>query len=250
MKKNPQSVYRDILTLTETESRLLLGMTSNKTYYFQTTANHHRFIKVWTSIADLPTSKVFVQTFFFEKVWLRNTLPTYDLAICPNFRSFFSSDLSPNYIASWFRVALTWVELGFEIRQACPTEPYKWLKNSLVQSTELSGRRGPNRVKWGQTGPNSTQHGQTGQARQMWSNGAVLGQMGSNNAKGGQTRPYETKWSQERTNGDKEGHCIPGYTVSGAYFIRGALSPGAHCLMGHIVSGEHCLLGQVVTRGM
>ena len=24
-----------------------------------------------------------------EKVWLRNTLPTYDLDICPNFRSFF-----------------------------------------------------------------------------------------------------------------------------------------------------------------
>ena len=45
--------------------------------------------------SDLPTSKVFVQTFFFvEKVWLRNTLPTYDLDICPNFRSFFS-DLSP-----------------------------------------------------------------------------------------------------------------------------------------------------------
>jgi len=71
------------------KSRLSLGMTSNKTYHFQTTANHHRFIKVWTSIADLPTSKFVVQTFFLEKVWLRNTLPTYDLDICPNFRSFF-----------------------------------------------------------------------------------------------------------------------------------------------------------------
>ena len=88
MKKTPQS-NRDILTLTETESRLSLGMTSNKTYHFQTTANHHRFIKVWTSIADLPTSNFVVQTFFLEKVWLRNTLPTYDLDICPNFRSFF-----------------------------------------------------------------------------------------------------------------------------------------------------------------
>ena len=77
------------------KSRLSLGMTSNKTYHFQTTANHHRFIKVWTSIADLPTSKFVVQTFFLEKVWLRNTLPTYDLDICPNFRSFFL-DLSPN----------------------------------------------------------------------------------------------------------------------------------------------------------
>ena len=72
---------RDILTLTKTESRLPLGMTSNKTYHFQTTDNHHRFIKVWTSIADLPTSNLFVQTFIFEKVWLRNTLPTYDLDI-------------------------------------------------------------------------------------------------------------------------------------------------------------------------
>ena len=42
-------------------------MTSNKTYHFQTTANHHRFTKVWTSIADLPTSKLFVQTFFLKK---------------------------------------------------------------------------------------------------------------------------------------------------------------------------------------
>ena len=78
-----------ILTLTDTESRLSLAMTANETYHFQTTANHHRFIKVWTSIADLPTSKYFVQTFFLKKVWLRNTLPTYDLDICPNFRSFF-----------------------------------------------------------------------------------------------------------------------------------------------------------------
>ena len=49
------------------KSRLSLGMTSNKTYHFQTTTNHHRFIKVWTSIADLPNSKVFVQTFFLKK---------------------------------------------------------------------------------------------------------------------------------------------------------------------------------------
>ena len=88
-EKAPECFFKDILTMTETESRLSLGMTSNKTYHFQTTANHHRFIKVWTSIADLPTSKFVVQTFFLEKVWLRNTLPTYDLDICPNFYSFF-----------------------------------------------------------------------------------------------------------------------------------------------------------------
>ena len=65
------------------------------TYHFQTTANPHRFIKVWTSIADLPTSKFFVQTFFLEKLWLRNTLRTYDLDIlCPNFPSFFFGSLS------------------------------------------------------------------------------------------------------------------------------------------------------------
>ena len=55
MKKKPQSVFKDILTLTVAETRLSFGMTSNKTYHFQTTANHHKFIKVWTSIADLPT---------------------------------------------------------------------------------------------------------------------------------------------------------------------------------------------------
>ena len=88
-KENRQSVYRDILPLTLTKSRLSLGMTSNKTYHFPTTANHHRFIKVWTSIADLPTSKFFVQTIFLKKVWFRNSLPTYDLDIYPNFRIFF-----------------------------------------------------------------------------------------------------------------------------------------------------------------
>ena len=87
-------LFRDILTLTETESRLSLGMTSNKTYHFKTTANHHRFKKVWTSIADLPTSNFFVKTFFLENVWLRNTLPTHDLDICSDFHNFFS-DLSP-----------------------------------------------------------------------------------------------------------------------------------------------------------
>ena len=66
MKKPPQS-NRNILTLTETESRLSFGMTSNKTYHFQITVNHHRFIKVWTSIADAPTSKIFVKIFVWKK---------------------------------------------------------------------------------------------------------------------------------------------------------------------------------------
>ena len=101
MKKTPQS-NRDILTLTETESRLSLGMPSNKIYHFQTTANHHRFIKVWTSIADLPTSKYFVQIFFLKNVWLRNTLPTYDLAICPNLVAFFTSLLNLTYLRTNF----------------------------------------------------------------------------------------------------------------------------------------------------
>ena len=37
----------------------------------------------------LPTTQFFVQTFFLEKVWLEDTLPTYSLDICPKFRSFF-----------------------------------------------------------------------------------------------------------------------------------------------------------------
>ena len=41
-------------------------------------------IHIWPTYLNF-----FVQTFFLEKVWLRNTLPTYDLDICPNFRSFF-----------------------------------------------------------------------------------------------------------------------------------------------------------------
>ena len=40
-------------------------------------------------ISDLPTLRIHVQTFFLEKVWLRNILPTYNLRICPKFRSFF-----------------------------------------------------------------------------------------------------------------------------------------------------------------
>ena len=36
-----------------------------------------------------PTTKDFVQTFFWGKVWIQNTLPTYTLDICPNFRNIF-----------------------------------------------------------------------------------------------------------------------------------------------------------------
>ena len=60
--------------------------------------------------------------------------------------------------------------------------------------------------------------------------------MGSKEAKPGHTRPNETKRV-------KEEHCIPGYTLSGVYFIWGVLSPGAHCLSGHIASGVDCLWG-------
>ena len=31
----------------------------------------------------------FLSKLVFAKVWLKNTLPTYSLDICPNFRSFF-----------------------------------------------------------------------------------------------------------------------------------------------------------------
>ena len=37
------------------------------------------------SKSDLPTSEVFVPTFFWEKVWLRKTLPAYNLDIAQNF---------------------------------------------------------------------------------------------------------------------------------------------------------------------
>ena len=49
-------------------------------------------MQVWTSLSTYPTTKKFVQTFFLEKVWLQNTLPTYSLDICPKFRSFFIWD--------------------------------------------------------------------------------------------------------------------------------------------------------------
>ena len=47
---------------------------------------------VWISSSTYPTTKDFVQTFFSEKVWIQNTLPTYGLDICPKFRSFFIWD--------------------------------------------------------------------------------------------------------------------------------------------------------------
>ena len=93
-------------------------MTSNKTYHFQTTANYHRFIKVWTSIADLPTSKKFSKLFFLKKVWLRNNLPTYDFDICPNFHSFFFmisllSSWKCNGLIFFFSSSLESIHQGF-----------------------------------------------------------------------------------------------------------------------------------------
>ena len=40
-------------------------------------------------LSDLPALKIVVQTFFLEKVWLKNTLPTNISDICPKFRSFY-----------------------------------------------------------------------------------------------------------------------------------------------------------------
>ena len=76
---NPQS-NRDILTLTETESRLSLGMTSNK---IDSMDIHSTYLKIFCS------------NFFFAKSMVIKTLPAYDLDICPNFCRFFY-DLSPN----------------------------------------------------------------------------------------------------------------------------------------------------------
>ena len=128
-------LFRDILTLTGEafKSRLSLGIASNKTYHFQTTANHHRFIKVWTSIADLPTSKFFVQTFFLEKVWLRNTLPSYDLEVRPNVRSFFSFFFIPLLSISGDANQWPWQapKAGYNIW-------FAWLAQS-VENTQSSG---------------------------------------------------------------------------------------------------------------
>ena len=66
-------------------------MTLKNVNPFQTTANtlHHYHIWIslhfYISMDYLPTTKVFVQTFFLEKVWLEDTLPTYILDICPKF---------------------------------------------------------------------------------------------------------------------------------------------------------------------
>ena len=49
--------------------------------------------------------------FFLEKVWLRNTLPTYNLEICPTFRSFFSSESSPNVMIKLFVCTFKLVEI-------------------------------------------------------------------------------------------------------------------------------------------
>ena len=56
--------------------------------------HHHIWNSVYFYISMdfpiyLPTTQFSVRTFFFEKVWLEDTLPTYSLDICPNFRSFF-----------------------------------------------------------------------------------------------------------------------------------------------------------------
>ena len=54
---------------------------------------------VWISSSTYPTTKDFVQTFFSEKVWIQNTLPTYGLDICPKFRSFFIWDSLLNVLS-------------------------------------------------------------------------------------------------------------------------------------------------------
>ena len=45
------------------------------------------FLLVWTSISDLPIQK-FLSRIFLGKVWLKHTLPSYNLDRCPKYRSF------------------------------------------------------------------------------------------------------------------------------------------------------------------
>ena len=68
---------------------------------FKPQPKHHQHHYIWKSpyfyismdfSIYLPTTKVYVQTFFLEKVWLEDTLPTYSLDICLKFRSFFFRD--------------------------------------------------------------------------------------------------------------------------------------------------------------
>ena len=80
---------------------------------------------VWTSISDLPTLKIFVQTFFLAKVWLKNTLPTYSLDICPNFHSFF---LGPSpYLISQFVLCS-----GIDVETLNPDSMKLWLRLKIV----------------------------------------------------------------------------------------------------------------------
>ena len=96
--------------------------------------------------------------------------------------------------------------------------------------TELSARRGPNWVKWGQIGPNSVWQGQIGQTRQIV-------------VKWGCTGPTGVKWCQRRPNQAIRDHMKPREDQWGqrralysrvhilwAYFIRGAL---LYCYCSH-----------------
>ena len=50
---------------------------------------HHTFMLLWIPASTYPTTTDFVQTFFLKKVWMEDTLPTYNLDIGLKFRSFF-----------------------------------------------------------------------------------------------------------------------------------------------------------------
>ena len=98
--------------------------------------------------------------------------------------------------------------------------------------TELSGRRGQNRVKWGKTGPNSAQQGQTGQTRQ---NVVKCGCTGPNGVKWCQRKPNQAIRDHMKPREDQWGQRRPLYSrvdCLWAYFIRGAL---LHCYCSHVV---------------
>ena len=78
---------------------------------------------------------IFMSKLFFFKVWLKNTLPTYSLDICPNFCSFFGRLPLP-----WFKIAFTnfkvggWVDFTPIIKPLCSRTCLLMLKANKIST--------------------------------------------------------------------------------------------------------------------
>ena len=104
----------------------------------------HTFVGMDINIWPTYPENLCPNFFFLEKVWLRNTLPTCSLDICPNFRSFFFEGFPKSWLENPINHTWSWQDKicikhhtenmrpGYWLGLAIVILLYKWLTHHSI----------------------------------------------------------------------------------------------------------------------